>query len=301
MRRLIGPIVGLLTAVTAANAQNMIVHELPDAGAGRVDMGSVEAQLDAAGWFGVERNFMRALLTDLAAANVTGTLRPGTGIALKFPVKRDKTTPAMATEVHQYEFTFSYTPTNQIVRGGVQYRDPTGRWVTPVSELYGSAGSLVFSGGITASGATAVDWYFFAHDTDADGTKPPPSLRYSAGVKRVDQPITPEPPSGGWTATGTGPKTITIPDSVLRFRVRGTYSGRGQNFVVWCGNHRDTDDRGGLLVNEIVGTNYASDDWVWFTVRNERSYNGRGRPCSILTMEHSEGVRWEMEQLTNRP
>ncbi len=105
MRRLIGPIIGLLTAVTAANAQNMMVHELPDVGAGRVDMRSVEAQLDAAGWFGVERNYMRALLTDLAAANVTGTLKPGTGIALKFSVKRDKTTPAMATEVHQYEFT----------------------------------------------------------------------------------------------------------------------------------------------------------------------------------------------------
>ena len=172
-----------------------------------------------------------------------------------------------------------------------------------MAEVWGSGGTLSFKVGVLAEETDPVGWYFYAHDTELGGARRPPTLTYTARIERIEAPTAdpPRPQPTKWTASGTGPREVTIPDSVLRFRVRGTYSGRGENFVVWCGDHRDSDDLGGLLVNEIVGTGYPADDWTWFTVRNERSYNGRGQPCRQLSLEHSVGVRWEMEQLTSRP
>ena len=279
--------------VAAGQTHRMEVRELPDLDV-RVDMRAIDAALDSGGWRGEERRYMEALLIDSAAGDVNGTLRPGQGVAVKFPVKRDKQT--SPTEVHQYEFTFSYTPATQVVRGGLQHQDSTGRWVTPVSDLYGSGGSLEFSGGLPAQGTAAVDWYFFAHDTDADGTTPPPTLRYSAGIKRLDPPTTPPPPTK-WTASGVGDMYLSIPADVLRFRGRGYYSGSGtSNFIVWCGDYYDEDDRGALLINEILRNNSGT----WYTVSNTRNYNGRGQPCGRLTIEKSENIRWEFEQLSSR-
>lgn len=166
-----------------AMAQIVEVRELPDRDV-HVDMRAINSALDSGGWEGVERRYMEALLSDSAMGDVNGTLQSGTGVAVEFPVERDGNS---GTEIHQYEFTFSYTPTNQVVRGGLQYQDSTGRWVTPVNDLYGSNGSLQFSGGLPATGTEAVDWFFFAHDTDIDGTTPSPTLRYSARV-RADGP-----------------------------------------------------------------------------------------------------------------
>ena len=286
-------------ALSALNvtAQELTIRELIESP--RPDMAAIERQLTDWGMRGVERAYWRAELRE-AAADVTGTLAPGEGVAIRFPVKLDG---RRSPEVHQYEFTFAYTPTTEVVRGGLQYQDSTGRWLSPVTEVWGSGGTLSFKVGVLAEETGPVDWYFYAHDTDRGGAARPPTLTYQATIERIDAPTsTPPPPQPTkWTASGTGVRTVTIPDRVLRFRVRGTYSGRGENFVVWCGDHRDSDDVGGLLVNEIVGTGYPADDWTWFTVRNERSYNGRGQPCRILTLEHSEDVRWEMEQLTSRP
>ena len=287
----------LVLGAVNATAQELTIRELVESP--QPDMAAIEQQLTAWGLDGVERRWWRAELRE-AAADVTGTLAPGKGVAIRFPVKLDGT---RGPEVHQYEFTFAYTPVTEVVRGGLQYQDSTGRWLSPVTEVWGADGTLSFKVGVLAEETDPVGWYFYAHDTDRGGAARPPTLTYQARIERIAAPTstTPTPQPTKWTASGTGARTVTIPDRVLRFRVRGTYSGGSENFVVWCGDHRDSDDRGGLLVNEIVGTRRPADDWTWFTVRNERSYNGRGEPCRILTLEYSEGVRWEMEQLTSRP
>ena len=297
MRTTINTLALVVVLAIPVQAQELTVRELVESP--QPDMAAIERQLTAWSLEGVERAYWRAELRD-AAGDVNGTLAPGNGVAIRFPVALDGST---APEIHQYEFTFSYTPTTEVVKGGLQYQDSTGQWFSPVSEVWGSNGTLSFKVGVLATESDPVGWYFYAHDTDLGGARRAPTLTYRAEIERIDAPTSQPPPPQptNWIASGTGPRNITIPDRVLRFRVRGTYSGRGENFVVWCGDHRDSDDRGGLLVNEIVGTSYPSDDWTWFTVRNQRSYNGRGQACRKLTLEHSVGVRWEMEQLTSRP
>ena len=101
---------------------------------------------------------------------------------------------------------------------------------------------------------------------------------------------------GGWQRTGSGPAILDLPTSITRIRIEGEYSGRGENFVVWCGIQ---GDRGGLLVNEILGTRWSSTRYSGVHSAL-RSYNGRGEPCRQLQIEYSVGVRWQITELSPR-
>ena len=95
----------------------------------------------------------------------------------------------------------------------------------------------------------------------------------------------PEP----WSRSGTGATILDLPQRITRIRIEGEYTGRGENFSVWCGS---SGDYGGLLVNEIIGTNYLSTRYsgVHSAIRN------RGGPCRELEIEGT-GVRWTITEV----
>ena len=104
----------------------------------------------------------------------------------------------------------------------------------------------------------------------------------------------PPPP---WNYSGTGPDAFSIPDRVFRFRITAEYNGGSENFVVWCGT---AANRGGLLVNEILGTSSIAIGRTYRGVHvNERSYGGSGQTCGRLQVEHAVGVRWSMVSLND--
>ena len=114
------------------------------------------------------------------------------------------------------------------------------------------------------------------------------SRRLTYSVRVMDRP---EP----WRRSGTGATIIDLPTRITRIRIEGQYNGRGENFVVWCGA---AEDRGGLLVNEIIGTRYSTTYSGVHSAR--RSYGGRGQPCRELQVEHSSGVRWTITETSPR-
>ena len=106
---------------------------------------------------------------------------------------------------------------------------------------------------------------------------------------RITEPLRP------WTRSGTGANILDLPTRITRIRIEGEYNGRGENFVVWCGS---AGDRGGLLVNEIIGTGSSTRYSGVHSAR--RSYGGRGDPCRELQIEHSNGVRWTITETSPR-
>ena len=100
-----------------------------------------------------------------------------------------------------------------------------------------------------------------------------------------------------WSRTGTGATIIDLPTRITRIRIEGEYNGRGENFVVWCGV---SGDRGGLLVNEILGTRSGYSTTYSGIHSARRSYGGRGQPCRELQVRHSSGVRWSITETAPR-
>ena len=66
----------------------------------------------------------------------------------------------------------------------------------------------------------------------------------------------PPPPPPLWMASGTGATILDMPTRLTRIRIEGVFTGRGENFIVWCGATGTTGRS--LLVNEILGTRYES-------------------------------------------
>ena len=100
-----------------------------------------------------------------------------------------------------------------------------------------------------------------------------------------------------WSRTGTGATIIDLPTRITRIRIEGEYNGRIENFVVWCGV---SGDRGGLLVNEILGTSSGYSTTYSGIHSARRSYGGSGQPCRELQVEHSSGVRWSITETAPR-
>ena len=114
------------------------------------------------------------------------------------------------------------------------------------------------------------------------------SRRLTHSMRVMDRP---EP----WRRSGTGATIIDLPTRITRIRIQGEYHGRGENFVVYCGA---AGDRGGLLVNEIIGTRYST---TYSGVHSAlRSYGGRGQPCRELQVVYSSGVRWTITETSPR-
>ena len=111
----------------------------------------------------------------------------------------------------------------------------------------------------------------------------------------------PENPSGTWEASGSNSDIVQIPDSVYLFRIEADAThadGGSENFAVWCGLD-SASQRGGLLVNEIIGPRRNVTSWSSTHV-NERDYNGRGQPCRQLTIKYALGVSWTLTQVSTR-
>ena len=73
--------------------------------------------------------------------------------------------------------------------------------------------------------------------------------------------------------------------------IEGEYTGSSENFVIWCGIG---GDRGGLLVNEILGTRRSTHYSGIHSAR--RSYRNAGDPCRELQVELSQGIRWTITE-----
>lgn len=114
------------------------------------------------------------------------------------------------------------------------------------------------------------------------------SRRLTHSVRVMDRP---EP----WRRSGTTATIIDLPTRITRIRIEGEYRGSSENFVVWCGT---VGNRGGLLVNEILGTFFGST--TYSGVHSAlRSYGGRGQPCRQLEIGDS-GVRWTITETSPR-
>ena len=86
-----------------------------------------------------------------------------------------------------------------------------------------------------------------------------------------------------------------LPTRITRIRIEGEYTGSSENFVIWCGIG---GDRGGLLVNEILGTRRSTHYSGIHSAR--RSYGNAGDPCRELQVEHSQGIRWTITETSPR-
>ena len=99
-----------------------------------------------------------------------------------------------------------------------------------------------------------------------------------------------------WRASGTGATILDLPTRITRIRIEGEYTGSSENFIIWCGTE---SDRGGLLVNEILGT-YNSSPRYSGVHSALRSYSERGQPCRELQILHSIGIRWTITETSPR-
>ena len=114
------------------------------------------------------------------------------------------------------------------------------------------------------------------------------SHRLTHSVRVMDRP---EP----WRRSGTTATIIDLPTRITRIRIEGEYHGSSENFMVWCGT---VGNRGGLLVNEVLGTFFGST--TYSGVHSAlRSYGGRGQPCRQLEIGDS-GVRWTITETSPR-
>ena len=277
-----------------ADAQDYVHQEFPTDV--EVNLGEIEARLSALGFEdAVERNWARAELADAAQSQAAGTLKPNTVLYISKTggIERDGRT---GFEVHEYEFSFTYTPTTQVVRGGLQY-EVAGRWVTAVGEAWGASGTLMFKTGTLVG--DEMGFRVFVQNPNVAGAKTPPTIRYSAALKRVSGEAGTDPPRPtSWTASGSGNDIIDIPDDVLRFRITGSYSGYSSNFIVVCG--LGSGVASGLLVNELLGTGWDSTSYSGVHLNTGEYSTRRNRPCGSLQIQDSTGVSWTMTQLSSR-
>ncbi|MCY3933670.1 MAG: hypothetical protein OXH70_18310 [Acidobacteria bacterium] len=227
---------------------------------------------------------------------MAGTLRPNTVLFITKTggIERDGET---GYEVHTYEMTFTYTPTTEVIRGGLQY-EIAGRWVTAVSEAWGAGGTLTFRTGTLVG--DEMGFRVFVENPNVAGARTPPPIRYSAALKRIagESGGTDPPTTANWTASGSGNDIVDIPDDVLRFRITGSYSGSSSNFIVVCGLGSGTAS--GLVVNELLGTAFGSTSYSGVHLNTGEYSTRRNRPCGSLQIQDSTGVRWTMTQVSSR-
>ena len=150
------------------------------------------------------------------------------------------------------------------------------------------AGSTSASVQLTAPSTAGT--YYYGACVDAVADESDTTNNCSAAV----QVTVPEPTN--WRQSGTGSTILDLPTRITRIRIEGEYNGSSENFVVFCGTE---SDRGGLLVNEILGT-YNSSPRYSGVHSALRSYSERGQPCRELQILHSIGIRWTITETAPR-
>jgi hypothetical protein len=82
-----------------------------------------------------------------------------------------------------------------------------------------------------------------------------------------------------WSKSGVGATVFDMPTYVSRVRIAGTYTGTGENFVVWIGSD--------LVVNEILGT--------WW---GQTTYSGTFLTSGgVVQVKYSNGLSWSFTEV----
>ena len=84
-----------------------------------------------------------------------------------------------------------------------------------------------------------------------------------------------------FTVTGTGDTVFDKPFWVSRIQIRGLYSGRSSNWIVYCGNN--------LIVNELVGSSWGNGG-ITGTYLVPAS-------CTPFQIRSSSGVNWTFTEV----
>ncbi len=92
---------------------------------------------------------------------------------------------------------------------------------------------------------------------------------------------------------GAGNTVFTIPASVIKARITGTYTGFGSNFIVWIGGQNIAcgvviSNACNLIVNDLIGTGYGR------TVSDGTYFTGGATSVSIID---STGVSWSFTEV----
>jgi len=82
-----------------------------------------------------------------------------------------------------------------------------------------------------------------------------------------------------WSKSGQGASVFDMPTYVSRVKITGTYTGTGENFVVYIGGH--------LVVNEILGTS-------WGQTYFEGTYLTSG---GTVEVKYSNGLSWSFTEV----
>jgi hypothetical protein len=97
-----------------------------------------------------------------------------------------------------------------------------------------------------------------------------------------------------FTMSGTGNAVFTMPSTVTKLDITGTYSGIAVDFTVWVGSLTSacgviTDGSCRLLVNMLMGTAFGPTSYDSGTIQT----GGGG----IVSIENSVGVSWSMVEV----
>jgi hypothetical protein len=82
-----------------------------------------------------------------------------------------------------------------------------------------------------------------------------------------------------WSRSGQGASVFDMPTYVSRVKITGTYTGSGENFVVYIA--------GRLVVNEILGTS-------WGQTHFEGTYLTSG---GVVEVKYSNGLSWSFTEV----
>ncbi|MDD9981673.1 MAG: trypsin-like peptidase domain-containing protein [Gammaproteobacteria bacterium] len=118
------------------------------------------------------------------------------------------------------------------------------------------------------------------------------STGHLTNLSRGSGSATAETPPAKWERSGIGDEIFDLPVRIERIRIEGEFLSFSELFTVWCGG---PGDRGGLLVNEIIGTAFGETRYSGVHSARRR-YGGRGEPCRELDIDGT-GVRWTVSEV----
>ncbi len=214
---------------------------------------------------------------DLVVSSVSSSdtsLAAGATFTLNATVRNHGNTASSATTLHYYR-SFDATISSSDTQVGTD----------AVSALPASDSSAE---SISLTAPSSAGTYYYGACVDSVSGESSTGNNCSDGVG-----VTVDGGGDAWQVAGTGASIFDIPAAITRIRIEGEYSGRSENFVVWCGA---PGDRGALLVNEILGT-YRDRTTYSGIHPARREYNSAGDPCRELQIKHSVGVQWRIREV----
>lgn len=205
-------------------------------------------------------------------ASRSGTMNPGQQVDLEFKTLTDQ---AGTIQSHQHEFTVTYSPPDQWVFGLLQFwrpfTNPPSWWT--MLRGYGVNGELRSTFGAPAYRSDRRWRFRIRHEDNIDGDDAT-AVQFDVKVRRAK--------GGAWAHSGQGATVFDKPLSITRVRIRSSFSGTSENFIVWC--RSPSED---LIVNELVGSTWDNDG-------TEGVY--RMADCREVEVNTGSGVSWQFSQ-----